>query len=61
MVNQIELEEHLGGLYDPVDKPAIKQRARDDGATDEVVRALDDLPANTFDSPEHVGEAFGRK
>jgi hypothetical protein len=59
-VNPIQLQKFLGGVDYPADKRTLIQRARDNGADDNVLRTLEDLPADRFNSPNDVSEAFGK-
>ncbi|MFE9651818.1 DUF2795 domain-containing protein [Micromonospora sp. NPDC006431] len=59
--NPIQLQKHLGGVDYPVDKRTLIQRARDNGADDEALRTLENLPADRFNSPNDVSEAFGKE
>lgn len=57
----IQLQKYLGGVDYPVDKDTLVLKARDNGAGDDVVRTLRDLPFDTFNSPNDVSEAFGKR
>ena len=57
----IELQKYLGGVDYPVDKGTLVQKARDNGADDDIVQTLQDLPFDNFNSPNDVSEAFGKK
>jgi hypothetical protein len=57
----IQLQKYLGGVDYPVDKDTLVQKARDNGADDDIVRTLQDLPFDSFNSPNDVSEAFGKK
>jgi hypothetical protein len=59
-VNPIQLQKFLGGVDYPADKRTLIQRARDNGADDNVLRTLEDLPADRFNSPNDVSEALGK-
>jgi hypothetical protein len=59
-VNPIQLQKYLGGIDYPVDKQTLIQRAKDNGADANVVRTLEDLPMDRFNSPNDVSEAFGK-
>jgi hypothetical protein len=57
----IQLQKYLGGVDYPVDKDTLVRKARDNGADDDVVRTLQGLPFDNFNSPNDVSEAFGKK
>jgi hypothetical protein len=57
----IQLKKYLGGVDYPVDKDALIQKARDNGAGDDVIQTLQSLPVDSFNSPNDVSEAFGKK
>ena len=57
----IQLQKYLGGVDYPVDKQTLIQKARDNGADDDVVQTLQRLPFDRFNSPNDVSEAFGKK
>jgi hypothetical protein len=57
----IQLQKYLSGVDYPVDKDTLVQKARDNGADDDVVQTLQGLPFDSFNSPNDVSEAFGKK
>jgi hypothetical protein len=59
-VNPIQLQKFLGGIDYPVDKRTLVERARANGADNKVLKTLAALPADRFNSPNDVSEAFGR-
>jgi hypothetical protein len=58
-VNPVQLQKFLGGIDYPADKQTLVQRARDKGADDNVIRTLQNLPRDRFNSPNDVSEAIG--
>jgi hypothetical protein len=58
--NPIQLQKYLGGVDYPISKQDLVQHARDKGADDEVIRTLERLPLDEFNSPNDVSEAFGK-
>jgi len=52
---------HLKGIHFPADKPALMQRARDNGAPREVMDAIDSMPARDYASVAEVMKAFGNQ
>jgi hypothetical protein len=61
MTSPIELQRYLGGVDYPTDKQSLIERARDNGADDAVIQTLESLPADRFNSPNDVSEAFGKR
>lgn len=59
--NPIELQKYLGGVDYPADKDTLVRQARDNGAGDDVVETLRGLPFDSFNSPNDVSEAFGKR
>jgi hypothetical protein len=59
-VNPIQLQKFLGGVDYPADKKTLVERARSNGADDSVLRTLQNLPMEQFNSPNDVSEAVGR-
>jgi len=58
--NPIQLQKFLGGIDYPTDKKTLIEHARDKGADDDVLRTLQRLPMDRFNSPNDVSEAFGK-
>jgi hypothetical protein len=58
--NPIQLQKYLGGVDYPISKQDLIQHARAKGADDEVIRTLERLPFDEFNSPNDVSEAFGK-
>nr|WP_200331421.1 DUF2795 domain-containing protein [Leucobacter sp. L43] len=56
--NPIEVQRSLGGVDYPADRSALVDAARNFGASDDVVQALEGLPDQTYDSPTAVSEAL---
>jgi hypothetical protein len=61
MTNPIQLQKFLGGIDYPADKDTLIQRARDNGAGEDVIKTLKDLPMDRFNSPNDVSEAYGKR
>ncbi|GAA1824680.1 DUF2795 domain-containing protein [Planosporangium flavigriseum] len=59
-VNPVQLQKFLKGIDYPADKNTLLQRARENGADDNVVRTLEQLPRDRFNSPNDVSEAVGQ-
>jgi hypothetical protein len=58
-VNPIQLQKFLRGVDYPADKQTLVRSAPANGADDEVVRTLESLPRDKFNSPNDVSEAIG--
>jgi hypothetical protein len=57
--NPIQLQRFLSGVDYPARKQDLVDRARRQGADDNVVQTLERLPRDEFNSPNDVSEAFG--
>ena len=53
----IDLQKALGGMDYPAKKDDIVQTARDNGAGDDVISALEGIPDKEYDGPTGVSEA----
>ena len=60
-VNPIQLQKFLGGIDYPADKQTLVDTARENGADDNVIQTLENLPMDRFNSPNDVSEAVGRQ
>jgi hypothetical protein len=60
MVNPIQLQKFLGGIDYPVSKDELVEHAQGNGADDDVLETLRNLPADEFNSPNDVSEAAGK-
>jgi hypothetical protein len=58
-VNPIQLQKFLGGIDYPADKQTLIERARSKGADDQVIKTLENLSRDRFNSPNDVSEALG--
>ena len=58
-VNPIQLQKFLRGVDYPVDKKTLIDHARANGADDNVLKTLESLPWDRFNSPNDVSEALG--
>lgn len=54
-----ELEKFLKGVDYPASKDDLLNKARDNGAPQEVIDMIDDLAGSSFNSPIDVSKAFG--
>jgi len=60
-MNPIALQKALRGVDYPADKKTLIDRARSNGADDEVLQTLEGLPMDRFNSPNDVSEAYGKR
>jgi uncharacterized protein DUF2795 len=60
-VNPIQLQKFLSGVDYPARKQDLVDRARQQGADDNVLKTLEQLPRDRFNSPNDVSEAFGQQ
>lgn len=59
-LSPIEIQKYLKGEDYPTDKQELVDRARDQGAPDQVVQVLEQLPEQTFDSVTDVTKQLGK-
>lgn len=59
-VNPIQVQKFLGGLDYPIAKQELVEHAKSNGADDEVMATLEQLPFESFNSPNDVSEAIGK-
>ncbi|MDP9420882.1 MAG: DUF2795 domain-containing protein [Actinomycetota bacterium] len=59
-VNPIQVQKFLSGVDYPMSKDDIVNTARDQGADDNVLSTLEQLPAERFNSPNDISEAIGK-
>ncbi len=59
-VNPVQVQKFLGGIDYPVNKSDLVHYAVEHGADDNVRAVLQQLPNQTFNSPNDVSEAIGR-
>lgn len=55
--NPIQLQKHLKGVDYPAGKSDLIQTARDHGADDNVINALERIPDRQYDGPNAVSKA----
>jgi hypothetical protein len=60
-INPIEVQKALKGVNYPAKKDDIVRNAKEQGADDEIVRALENLSADEFESPTDINEAIGKQ
>ena len=58
-VNPIQLQKHLKGVDYPASKEQLVQHARKQGADENAISVLQQLPDEEYESPTDVSEAVG--
>jgi hypothetical protein len=58
-VNPIQVQKFLGGIDYPIGKQELVEHAKNNGADDDVMSTLEQLPFDEFNSPNDVSEAIG--
>ena len=58
--NPIQLQKFLSGVDYPATKQDLLEKARQEGADEPVLRTLEQLPMDRFNSPNDVSEAYGK-
>jgi hypothetical protein len=58
-VSPIEVQKHLRGADYPATRDQLVQTARENGADDDVVRAISNLRDEKFDGPDSVMKRLG--
>ncbi|NMG68009.1 DUF2795 domain-containing protein [Azoarcus indigens] len=58
--NPVQIQKFLGGLDYPVDKQAILGKAREQGADQRVMDALEQLPERAYDSPVSISREVSK-
>ncbi|PPF42723.1 hypothetical protein C5B85_15760 [Pseudoclavibacter sp. AY1F1] len=56
--NPIQVQKYLGGIDYPASKETILESARDAGADDNVLQALEAIPEGDYDAPTAVSSAI---
>lgn len=59
-VNPIQVQKFLKGINYPTSKQDLISTARDQGADDKVLKTLENIPMDTFNSPNDVAEGIGK-
>jgi len=61
MANEpIEVQKYLSGIDYPATREELAQHARDQGADDQIVEHLQQLPQDRFDGPNAVSQAISK-
>jgi hypothetical protein len=58
-VNPIQLQKHLKGVDYPASKEQLVQHAQKQGADENAISVLQQLPDEEYESPTDVSEAVG--
>jgi len=58
-INPIELQKHLKGVNYPASKQDVIDKAKENGADQELQSALENLSDEQFETPADVNKAIG--
>lgn len=58
--NPVQVQKFLGGLDYPVGKQDILDKAKEQGADDKVMKALEQIPDREYASPVAVSREVGK-
>jgi hypothetical protein len=59
-VNPIQVQKYLKGVDYPCSKEQLVQKAQEEGADENVIKTLQGMPADNFNSPNDVAQAIGQ-
>lgn len=59
--NPIQIQKYLSGIDYPVSKDDLVANAQEQGAPDDVLDTLRNLPGDSFDAPTAVSHAVGQE
>jgi hypothetical protein len=59
-VSPIQVQKYLSGIDYPASKQDIIGRAREEGASQEIIATLEKMPGDRFNSPNDVSQAIGK-
>ncbi|MEW9548514.1 DUF2795 domain-containing protein [Nonomuraea sp. NPDC050783] len=59
--NPIQLQKHLSGVDYPASKDDLVRTAREHGADDDIIKALEGMPDREYDGPNAVSQAVTKK
>jgi hypothetical protein len=54
----IELQKHLSGISYPASKKDLVDTARSEGAPEDILKGLEQIPDQEYDGPNAVSKAF---
>ena len=60
-VNPIQLQKHLKGVDYPASKEDLINHAKQNGADENAISALEALPDEEYETPTDVSEAIGEQ
>lgn len=58
-VNPVQVQKFLGGVNYPASRDDLVSYAKQQGADDNVLQTIQQLPYDSFDTPADVSEAIG--
>ena len=59
-VNPIQVQKFLSGVNYPASKDDLIKKAQQEGASQDVVSTLQQMPGDRFNSPNDVSQAIGK-
>ncbi len=59
-VNPIQVQKYLKGVDYPCKKQDLINKAKQEGADDNVFRTLQAMPMDNFNSPNDIAQAIGK-
>lgn len=59
-VNPIQIQKYLGGVNYPASKEDLVNKAKQEGASQDVLQTLQRMPGEKYNSPNDVSQAIGR-
>jgi hypothetical protein len=59
-INPVQVQKFLGGIDYPASRDELVNRAREQGADENVMQTLEELPMDRFNGPNDVSEAIGK-
>ncbi|SEL04530.1 DUF2795 domain-containing protein [Nitrosovibrio tenuis] len=59
-VNPIQVQKFLSGMHYPANKDEIVDHAKSRGADDNIMKTLQHLPDESFETPADVSKAIGQ-
>jgi DNA topoisomerase VI subunit B len=60
-VSPKEVEKHLKGVDYPAKKTDLIKKARQEGANEQIIEALQQMPGEVFNKPTDVTKAIGQE
>ena len=59
-VNPIQVQKYLSGMNYPASKQDLIDKAKQEGADENLLSTLERMPDETFETPADVSQAIGR-